>query len=168
MSFPCKLTATCLVIWAALSSTSLFSQSKLTPKPTPSPKANSSAASTKTLTDVQMSQMSSDDLANYIFQQHGCKNCHTLGAGGKLGLTDRGMQVGKNHEGCMYLLNSMNLIAQLKDSERSPADKQTLPGSRSSVARRVIRLSRREEWGSPATERSSSRCIWRARMSRNS
>jgi cytochrome c2 len=72
-----------------------------------------------------MSQMSTDDLAKYVFQQHGCKNCHTLGKAGKLGLTERGMEVGKNYEGCVSLLTSMNLIAQLKDGERSSADKKT-------------------------------------------
>jgi len=69
--------------------------------------------------------MSTDHLAKYVFQQHGCKNCHTLGTNGKLGLTERGMEVGKNYEGCVSLLTSMNLIAQLKDAERSNADKKT-------------------------------------------
>jgi len=72
-----------------------------------------------------MSQMSSDDLANYVFQQHGCKNCHTLGKAAKLGLTDQGIEVGKNYEGCVSLLTSMNLIAQLKDAERTSAQKKT-------------------------------------------
>jgi len=69
--------------------------------------------------------MSTDHLAKYVFQQHGCKNCHTLGKEGKLGLTERGMEVGKNYEGCVSLLTSMNLIAQLKEAERSSVDKKT-------------------------------------------
>jgi hypothetical protein len=69
--------------------------------------------------------MSSNELATYVFDQHGCKNCHTLGKTGKLGLTQRGMEVGKNYEGCVSMLTSMNLIAQLKDAERSPAEKKT-------------------------------------------
>jgi cytochrome c551/c552 len=125
MSFRCKLIVTCLVSWAAFSSASLFSQSKPTSQTTPPPKATSSGSSTKTLTDAQMLQMNTDDLAKYVFEQHGCKNCHTLGKAGRLGLTERGMEVGKNYEGCVSLLTSMNLIAQLKDAERSPADKKT-------------------------------------------
>jgi len=120
-----RRTLTCLAIWTALSSAGLFSQSKSTAQPTPPPKAVSSGSSTKALTDAQMSQMSSDDLASYVFQQHGCKNCHTLGKAGKLGLTDQGIEVGKNYEGCVSLLTSMNLIAQLKDAERTSAQKKT-------------------------------------------
>jgi cytochrome c551/c552 len=125
MSFRCKLTVTYLVIWAVFSSASLFSQSTPSSQTTPTPKASSSGSSTKALTDAQMSQMSTDDLAKYVFQQHGCKNCHTLGKVGKLGLTDQGMEVGRNYEGCVSLLTSMNLIAQLKDAERTSAQKKT-------------------------------------------
>lgn len=125
MSFRCRLIVTCLVIWAGFSSASLFSQSTPTSQPTPPPRAISSGSSTKTLTDAQMSQMSRDELAKYVFDQHRCKNCHTLGKTGRLGLTERGIEVGKNYEGCVSLLTSMNLIAQLKDTERSSADRKT-------------------------------------------
>jgi hypothetical protein len=117
-----RSTLTCLAIWAALSSAWSFSQSKSTSQPTPAPKAISSGSTTKTLTDTQMSRMSSDELANYVFQHHGCKNCHTLGKAGKLGLTEQGMEVGKNYEGCVSLLTSMNLIAQLKDADLTKED----------------------------------------------
>jgi len=124
MSFRCNLTVICLFIWAVFSSASLLSQSAPTSQTAPPPKATSSGSS-KALTDAQLSQMSPDDLAKYVFQQHGCKNCHTLGKEGKLGLTERGMEVGKNYEGCVSLLTSMNLIAQLKEAERSSVDKKT-------------------------------------------
>lgn len=124
MSFRCRLTVTCMVSWAVFSS-ALFSQSKPTSQTTPPPKATVSGSFTKTLTDAQMSQMNTDDLARYIFQEHGCKNCHTLGKAGRLGLTERGIEVGKNYEGCVSLLTSMNLIALRKDAERSSADKKT-------------------------------------------
>ena len=132
MSLRSKLTLTCLVVWAACSSASLFSQStpmsQATPSPknTPSPKTTPSGSSTKTLTEAQMSQLSSDDLAKYVFLQHGCKNCHTLGKAGRLGLTEQGMEVGKNYEGCVSLLTSMSLVAQLKEAERTSADKKTV------------------------------------------
>lgn len=125
MSFRHKLPVTCLVIWAVFSLAWSFSQSTPASQTTAAPKAGSPGSSTKTITDAQMSQMSADDLAKYVFQQHGCKNCHTMGTPGKLGLTERGMEVGKNYEGCVSLLTSMSLVAQLKEGERSPADKKT-------------------------------------------
>lgn len=65
-----------------------------------------------------------DELAAYLFENHGCKNCHTMGQGGKLGFTDRGKEVGKNFEGCISLLTSMNVIAQTKAANRTAEEKQ--------------------------------------------
>lgn len=76
------------------------------------------------LTDAQMSKMSSDELAHYIFEHHGCNTCHTVGANGKLGFTERGKQVGKGFEGCIALLTSMNVIAQVKSVDRTAEEKQ--------------------------------------------
>src|SRR5437016_14123864 len=78
----------------------------------------------KKLTDAQMAKMNSDQLAHYIFQNHGCKDCHTLGSGGKLGFTERGKQVGKGFEGCISLLTSMNVIAQVQSVDRTAEEKQ--------------------------------------------
>ena len=78
----------------------------------------------RTLADVDLSSMSSDQLAHFVFEHHGCNNCHTLGRGGKLGFTDRGKEVGKNFEGCISLLTTMNVIAQVKEENRGPEDKQ--------------------------------------------
>lgn len=47
-----------------------------------------------------------------------------LGNAGRFGLTERGIEVGKNYEGCVSLLTSMNLMALRKDAERSSADKK--------------------------------------------
>jgi len=113
------LGATSLVLCAVL----LFSQSKPSSQPVQSSKA-STTASPNTLTDVQMSKMSSDELAHYVFEHHGCNNCHTLGANGKLGFTERGKQVGKGFEGCISLLTSMNVIAQVKSVDRTAEEKQ--------------------------------------------
>jgi hypothetical protein len=65
-----------------------------------------------------------DELAAYLFEHHGCNSCHTLGQGGKLGFTDRGKEVGKNFEGCISLLTSMNVIAQTKAANRTAEEKQ--------------------------------------------
>ena len=103
----------------------LFSQAKPASPPAQSAKPSPSAsATTNVLTDAQMSHMSSDELAKYVFDHHGCNSCHTLGANGKLGFTERGKQVGKGFEGCISLLTSMNIIAQVKPADRSSDDKQ--------------------------------------------
>jgi hypothetical protein len=68
--------------------------------------------------------MSSDELAKYVFEHHGCNNCHTLGTNGKLGYTERGKQVGKGFEGCISLLTSMNVIAQVRPANRSAEEKE--------------------------------------------
>jgi cytochrome c551/c552 len=103
----------------------LFSQAKPTSQPAQSANPSPSAsATTNMLTDAQMSHMSSNELAKYVFDHHGCNSCHTLGANGKLGFTERGKQVGKGFEGCISLLTSMNIIAQVKPADRSSDDKQ--------------------------------------------
>lgn len=106
-----------------------FVSSQSKPSSQPAQSSNSAASSSTvsnkaTLTEAQMSKMSSDQLAHYVFEHHGCNNCHTLGANGKLGFTERGAQVGKGFEGCISLLTSMNVIAQVKPSDRSTDEKQ--------------------------------------------
>lgn len=86
--------------------------------------ASSAPANKAMPTDAQMSKMTSDQLAHYVFEHHGCNTCHTLGANGKLGFTERGTQVGKGFEGCISLLTSMNVIAQVKPADRSADEKQ--------------------------------------------
>lgn len=71
-----------------------------------------------------LSKMSSDELANFIFSHHGCSNCHTLGKAGKLGFTHRGKEVSKNFEGCISLLTAMNVIAQTKPENRTAKEKE--------------------------------------------
>lgn len=100
----------------------LFSQTN--PSPQPAQPSGSNSSSANILTDAQMSKMTSDELAHYVFEHHGCNNCHTLGANGKLGFTERGKQVGKGFEGCISLLTSMNVIAQVKPLDRSAEEKQ--------------------------------------------
>lgn len=82
-----------------------------------------SDAPTPALTDAQMARMSSDELAHYVFEHHGCNGCHTMGANGKLGFTERGKTVGKGFEGCISLLTSMNVIAQVKEPNRTEDEK---------------------------------------------
>jgi cytochrome c551/c552 len=82
------------------------------------------ASSKKELSAAEMSHMSPDELATYVFEHHGCNSCHTMGANGKLGYTERGKEVGKGFIGCVSLLTSMNLIAQVEPANRTPDEKQ--------------------------------------------
>jgi len=73
--------------------------------------------------DADLSGKTPDELAAYIFEHHHCNGCHTMGAGGKLGFNDRGKEVGKNFEGCISLLTSINVIAQAKPANRTVEEK---------------------------------------------
>ncbi len=70
-----------------------------------------------------MARMSSSELAHYVFEHHGCDGCHTLGANGKLGFTERGKLVGKGFEGCIAQLTAMSGIVQVKETDRSAEQK---------------------------------------------
>jgi cytochrome c551/c552 len=77
-----------------------------------------------TLDRMAAAHKSQQELAQYVFDTHGCKSCHTVGQNGKLGFTSRGLQVGRGFEGCISLLTAMNLIAQVPDSRRSADQRQ--------------------------------------------
>ena len=66
---------------------------------------------------------SQQELAKYVFDTHGCKSCHTVGANGKLGFTEHGKEIGKGFEGCIRMLTEMNVIAQVPDDKRTPSQK---------------------------------------------
>ena len=82
------------------------------------------ASSAKPLSSSEMAKMAPNDLAKYVFENHGCKTCHTLGRDGKFGFTESGKAVGKGFEGCISLLTSMNVIAQVKQENRTAEEKQ--------------------------------------------
>ena len=88
-----------------------------------SPGPDQAASSEKELSEAEMSHMSSKELAKYVFDHHGCESCHTMGANGKLGYTERGKEVVKGFEGCISLLTSMNLIAQVEPANRTPQER---------------------------------------------
>ena len=81
------------------------------------------AASANTLSEDQMSRMSPGPLAKYVFDNQGCRSCHTVSADGKLGFTERGKELGKGFEGCTSLLTAMNVIAQVPQASRTPDEK---------------------------------------------
>lgn len=78
----------------------------------------------KPLAELDTSGKSPQELAGYVFERYGCKGCHTLGRAGKLGLTERGKEIGKNFEGCISLLTAMNVIVHLPEENRSAEEKR--------------------------------------------
>lgn len=82
------------------------------------------ASSNKAGSQSHLAKTPPSDLARSIFENHGCKNCHTLEDNGKFGFTEQGKAVGKGFEGCISLLTSMNVIAQVKDENRTPEEKE--------------------------------------------
>ena len=68
------------------------------------------------------------ELAQYVFNTHGCKSCHTMGQSGgqsgKLGFTAKGKERAKGFEGCISMLTAMNLIALVDEKQRSPQQRQ--------------------------------------------
>jgi len=91
----------------------LFAQQKQSPKTT-----------IANLDKMAAAGKSQRDMAQYVFDNHGCTNCHTAGANGKLGFTAKGKQLSNGFEGCIRSLTAMNLIAQVPASQRS-ADQKT-------------------------------------------
>jgi cytochrome c551/c552 len=83
-----------------------------------------SPPSSKQQSQPELAKMAPNNLAKYVFENHGCKNCHTLETNGKFGFTERGKAVGKGFEGCIALLTSMNVIAQVGEENRTTEEKQ--------------------------------------------
>ncbi len=77
-----------------------------------------------TLDRMIAAHKSQQELAQYVFDTHGCKDCHTVGQNGKLGFTSRGRQAAGDFQGCIRLLTDMNLIAQTPESRRSSQQRQ--------------------------------------------
>jgi len=65
------------------------------------------------------------EMAQYVFDRHGCNGCHTAGQDGKLGFTEKGKRLSGGFEGCVRSLTAMNLIAQVSENQRSTDQKKT-------------------------------------------
>ena len=64
------------------------------------------------------------ELVAYLFDTHGCKNCHTTGQGGKLGFTKKGEERAQGFEGCIATLKAMTIIAKVPANQRSATQRQ--------------------------------------------
>jgi cytochrome c551/c552 len=84
----------------------------------------SAEASSSTLDQMIASGKNSKELAEYVFDTHGCKGCHTLGHDGKLGFTAKGKERAQGFEGCINMLTAMTVIVQVPEDRRSPQQRQ--------------------------------------------
>jgi cytochrome c551/c552 len=88
----------------------------------------SSALAQQELDRMVAEGKSQRDLAQYVFNTHGCKSCHTMSQkgdrNGKLGFTEKGKERAQGFEGCISMLTAMNLIAQVDEKQRSPQQRQ--------------------------------------------
>jgi len=64
------------------------------------------------------------ELAQYLFDTHGCKDCHTIGQGGKLGFTKKGEEKAQGFEGCISTLKAMSIIAKVPEDRRSATQRR--------------------------------------------
>jgi hypothetical protein len=67
---------------------------------------------------------SPQELAAYLFDTHGCKNCHTAGRDGKLGFTKKGEERAQGFQGCIATLKAMTVIARVPANQRSATQRQ--------------------------------------------
>jgi len=81
-------------------------------------------AQTSKLDEMVKAGASQKELANYVFDTHGCKNCHTIGQNGKLGFTAKGRERAQGFEGCINMLTAMTVIVQVPEEKRSSAQRQ--------------------------------------------
>jgi hypothetical protein len=64
------------------------------------------------------------ELAQYLFDAHGCKDCHTMGKEGRLGFTAKGTERAQKFEGCISTLKAMSVIAKVPEEQRSATQSQ--------------------------------------------
>ena len=82
------------------------------------------AASTAELDRMIAAGKSQRELAQHLFDTHGCKECHTIGREGKLGFTAKGQERAKGFEGCIASLKAMSIIAKVPEDKRSATQRQ--------------------------------------------
>jgi cytochrome c551/c552 len=66
------------------------------------------------------------EVATYIFDNYGCKQCHTVSSGGKFGYTAMGEQLKEKSEGCIALLTTVSRIVTLPETSRTAEHREKL------------------------------------------
>ena len=64
------------------------------------------------------------EVAQYLFDTHGCKDCHSIGQEGKLGFTNKGKERAQGFEGCISTLKAMSIIAKVPEDQRSATQRR--------------------------------------------
>ncbi|MBI3679467.1 MAG: hypothetical protein HY235_03640 [Acidobacteria bacterium] len=64
------------------------------------------------------------ELAEHLFDTHGCKTCHTAGKDGRLGFTKKGEERAQGFEGCVATLKAMTVVAKVPADQRSATQRQ--------------------------------------------
>ena len=109
-------------LFSLLQPAALAQQAQAPPKAAPSrPSAQTTIAALDRMAAAGKSQQ---EIAQYVFETHGCRSCHTVGQDGKLGFTEKGKQLGRGSEGCIAMLTAMTLVAQVPADQRSPQQRK--------------------------------------------
>ena len=87
-------------------------------------KTQPSAASSAALDRMIATGKSQRELAQYLFDTHGCKGCHAISNDGKLGFTRKGKERAQGFEGCVSTLKAMSIIAKVPEDQRSATQRQ--------------------------------------------
>jgi hypothetical protein len=82
------------------------------------------AQSPTTLDQMIAAGKSQRELAQYLFDTHGCRTCHTIGSEGKLGFTKLGEERAQGFEGCISTLKAMSVIAKVPETQRSATQRR--------------------------------------------
>jgi cytochrome c551/c552 len=69
---------------------------------------------------------SAHEVATFIFDNYGCKQCHTVASGGKFGYTVMGEQLKKSSEGCIAMLTTVSRIVTLPEADRTAEHREKL------------------------------------------
>ena len=64
------------------------------------------------------------ELAEHLFDTHGCRTCHTAGKDGKLGFTKKGEEQAQGFQGCISTLKAMMVVAKVPANQRSATQRQ--------------------------------------------
>ena len=91
--------------------------------------SSASATASGQQTSARLDQMMANgatpkELAQYVFDTHGCKSCHTVGQDGKLGFTAKGKERAQGFEGCISTLKAMSVIAKIPKEQRSATQRE--------------------------------------------
>ncbi len=84
------------------------------------------ATSTAALDRMIAAGKSQRDVAQHLFDTHGCRECHTIGSEGRLGFTAKGKERAQGFEGCISTLKAMSVIVKVPEDQRSATHRRRI------------------------------------------